>query len=435
MSDFDHLEIINRIWFERRDIISDGFDKALNSLKEYCPEINIQKYPTGSKVWTWTIPPKWQVKEAWIKSKDKKIVDVKDHPLHVMSYSIPVNETINHADLMKRIHTIPECPDAIPFEFSYYKEQWGFCVEHNRLPEFNCEEYEVFINSSFEEGELKVGEIVIPGEYSREVVLISHLCHPCQVDDDLTGVVALLSLQEKIKKLTDCKYTYRILIVPETIGTIAYLANNEEIIEKVDFGICLGSLGNNNNISLQRSRQNNSWIDLAAENVLKENCSSFRIGNFGQIIGNDEKVLDSPGVNIPTISLTRCNFWSEGHRPFYEYHSSKDTPAIICIDRILEVEGTVQKILSQLESNFFPIANFRGPVFFSSLDLWIDPRENSDHMKKIYRLTELLHQKNISLIEIANELEISFETLMEWIQKFERKNLISRKSVFHSTDK
>lgn len=435
MSSFNHLEVINRIWFERRDIISDGFDNALLALKEYCPKIQIHEYPTGSKVWTWIIPPKWEVKEAWVKSDGKKIIDIKDHPLHVMSYSQPINETVSYHELMKNLYTIPELPDAVPFEFSYYKKQWGFCLEHNRLSELTAEDYEVYIDSKFEQGHLKVGEIFIPGKFSNEIILIAHLCHPCQVDDDLTGVVALLSLYQKINKMAELNYSYRILLVPETIGTIAYLANNEEIIDRADYGICLGSLGNSNDVSLQRSRQVDSLVDIAAENALREFKKPYRVGEFAQVIGNDEKVLNSPGVEIPTISLTRCKFWVEGHRAFQEYHSSKDTPDIICVERILEAENMVEKILLQLESNFYPVPRFKGPVFFSSLDLWIDPRKNPDHMKKIYRLTELLHQKNITLIEIAYELEISFEILLEWIQIFEKNNLINRKSVFHSTDK
>ena len=122
MSKFNHIEVINKIWFKRRDIISDGFDSSLLALKDFCPDINIHKYPTGSKVWTWTIPPKWEVKEAWIKANGKKIVDIHDHPLHVMSYSMPVSKKISHDELMKFIYTIPENPEGIPFEFSYYRE-------------------------------------------------------------------------------------------------------------------------------------------------------------------------------------------------------------------------------------------------------------------------------------------------------------------------
>ena len=117
---------------------------------------------------------------------------------------------------------------------------------------------------------LRLVRFLFPGESKREIILIAHLCHPCQVDDDLTGVVALLSLNEKLREKANHRYSIRIMIVPETIGTIAHLANNEDIIESADFGICLGSLGNKNNLSLQQSRTGNSMLDLASENVLRE---------------------------------------------------------------------------------------------------------------------------------------------------------------------
>ncbi|MEE2924503.1 MAG: DUF4910 domain-containing protein, partial [bacterium] len=283
------------------------------------------------------------------------------------------------------------------------------------------------IDSTFSDGTLKVGEIFIPGSSGREIILIAHLCHPCQVDDDLTGVVALLSLSEKLRKHKN-HYSYRILIVPETIGTIAHLANNDEILESADFGICLGSLGNKNNLSLQQSRTGHSMLDLAAKNVLRETSIIHRVGKFGEVIGNDEKVLESPGVSIPTISLTRCQPWLEG-RPFPEYHSSLDTPEKITLERIIEVEDIVEKILMQLNSNFYPIPKFKGPIYLTPLNLWIDPRKDPQYLIKINELMQLLHEDDLSMIEIANRLEISYSLLMEWVDTFEKNELLSRKAI------
>ena len=54
--------------------------------------------------------------------------------------------------------------------------------------------YRVVIRTLFEPGELKVGEIVIPGQSSQTFVLVAHLCHPAMVNDDLTGVVVGLEV-------------------------------------------------------------------------------------------------------------------------------------------------------------------------------------------------------------------------------------------------
>ena len=45
------MKLINDIWFKRRDIISDGYDDALEHISKIIP-ICIHQIPTGTKCWT-----------------------------------------------------------------------------------------------------------------------------------------------------------------------------------------------------------------------------------------------------------------------------------------------------------------------------------------------------------------------------------------------
>ena len=56
---------------------------------------------------------------------------------------------------------------------------------------------------------------------------MSDLCHPHMVNDDMTGVAVAIDIARALRARKDPRYTYRILIVPETIGTVAYLSQNE----------------------------------------------------------------------------------------------------------------------------------------------------------------------------------------------------------------
>ncbi|BDG45787.1 hypothetical protein PspKH34_03480 [Parageobacillus sp. KH3-4] len=48
---------------------------------------------TGTKVFNWEIPKEWVIREAWIKDEEgNEIVNMKNHNLHVLNYSIPVNK-------------------------------------------------------------------------------------------------------------------------------------------------------------------------------------------------------------------------------------------------------------------------------------------------------------------------------------------------------
>ena len=143
------IKLIKDIWFKRRDIVSDGFDEALNYISKIIP-LKIHKIPSGTKCWTWKVPEKWSVKEAYIEDlKGNQLLNLKDHLLHVISYSLPIDKVVTKEELMKHLHTNSKRPDAIPFEFKYYERDWGFCIQHNKLKKFTKDKYKVFIDSKF----------------------------------------------------------------------------------------------------------------------------------------------------------------------------------------------------------------------------------------------------------------------------------------------
>ena len=112
-----------------------------------------------------------------------------DHPLHVVSYSLPFEGVVSRDELLPHLHVHPRLPDAIPFVFKYYERDWGLCASQQLRDSLTDERYRVVIRTIFEPGTLKVGEMVIPGESQESFVLVAHLCHPAMVNDDLTGVV------------------------------------------------------------------------------------------------------------------------------------------------------------------------------------------------------------------------------------------------------
>ena len=108
------IELINELWFKRRDIVSDGYDESLYYISKIIP-LKIHEISSGTKCWTWTVPKKWTVKDAYIEDLDgNRILDLKDHPLHVISYSLPIDEVITKEKLMRHLHTNPEKPDVLP---------------------------------------------------------------------------------------------------------------------------------------------------------------------------------------------------------------------------------------------------------------------------------------------------------------------------------
>ena len=416
------MNLLEEVWFLRRDIVSEGHEKALRRLAQILP-FDIEGYPSGTEAWTWIIPPRWSVGQAWVKAGGRTLINVADHPLHVLSYSQPISGTISRDELLAHLHTRPDQPAAIPFEFSYYQPKWGFCVQQDRLDEFTADEYEVFIDSRFEQGELEMGVLHLPGETEEEVVLMAHLCHPCMANDDLAGVVVLMGVAQALMNKPKRRFSYRFLVGPETIGPIAYLSRHEDLIPNMRHGLFLEMLGNDDALSLQHSLQGDAAMDRALLLALRSTGNAFREGCFREVIANDERVLNGPGVNVPTCSLSRSAYWGRGEMPYPQYHTSADSPGIINAERLEESRDVVLSALDILEKNYTPRRRFMGPVFLSRYGLWVDWREDRQLNAKQEEVMRLL-EGDLDLLAIAHRLELDFGILKAWLDKFAAHGLL-----------
>ena len=223
----DIHELIETLYPICRSITGNGVRETLQIIKKYIP-IQIHEVSSGTQVFDWIIPKEWNIKDAYIKNKNgKKIIDFKKSNLHVLSYSIPIKKKIHFNELKKYLHTLPEHPDWIPYLTSYYKENWGFCLSHNELSKMRQEEYDILIDSTLEQGSLTYGELFLPGEKEEEILFSCYVCHPSMCNDNLSGI-AILTLLAKYLKGFKTKYSYRFLFIPETIGAITWLAQNED---------------------------------------------------------------------------------------------------------------------------------------------------------------------------------------------------------------
>lgn len=410
------IELLKELWFKPRHLISDGYDESLARLSEIVP-MKIHEIPSGTKCWTWVVPEKWNIKEAYIEDMEgNRLLDVQSHPLHVISYSLPINKVVGREELMKHIHTKPDRPDAIPYEFKYYERDWGFCIPHNRLPEFGKDRYKVVIDSEFVQGTLKVGEYTIPGKTKETIAFVAHLCHPAMANDDMAGVAVLMDIAKELQK-RDNRYTYAFFILPETIGSIAYLSQNEERISDFKCGIFLEMLGNSTSLALQRTRQDTHRLDRIARYVMKHRLRDFREAAFQTLVGNDEFVFNGPGVDVPMISISRF--------PYPEYHTSDDNIDIISEESLQESKGVVMDIVDILEQDYIPKRTFKGPVFLSGNGLWVDWRVNKT-LNENLELIMLRLEGDKSCFDIAEELEMDFADALDYISKLFEKGFVEK---------
>jgi aminopeptidase-like protein len=366
-------ELIEKLWRLPRDIVSDGYDTALYALSTQLP-MEIHEYPTGTECWTWLVPEKWTCNEAWLETLDgRRLFSYQENPLHVVSYSLPIDGEVSREELFEHLHVHPELADAIPFVFKYYERDWGLCCSQELKNTLQADRYRVVIRSEFSHGSLKVGEVVVPGKSTKSFVLCAHLCHPAMVNDDLSGVVVGMKVMQELLKRRDLRYTYRFLILPETIGSIAYLSHHEELIPDMTGGLFLEMLGLDNPHALQLSFQADTEIDRCLIRTLGENDGAGWTGAFRRVVGNDERQFNAPGVRVPMLSLSRVLRDKAGKNPYYpEYHSSHDTPELASQVRLEESRDLVLRMIDSLEGNQVPVNRYKGEVFCSRYGLNID---------------------------------------------------------------
>lgn len=431
------MELIEELWFLKRDLISDDYDRALARLAEEIP-MTIHEVPTGTKVWTWTVPEKWTCQEAYLETMDgERLLDYADHPLHVPSYSLPFEGEVSRAELLEHLHVHDSITDAIPYKFPYYKREWGLCATQELRETLNDEQYKVVIRSSFEPGTLKIGEVFIQGEVDDCFILAAHLDHPAMVNDDLTGVVVGIDVARQLMNGPKPHYSYRVLLFPETLGSIAYLSQHEDLIPQMKGGLFLEMLGNDAPHALQQSFQPNGHVDKRLVSAFSTLQPDGYVGPYRSIIDNDERQFNAPGVRIPMLSLSRVeNPASPESRfaPYPEYHSSKDRPEIVNQQRLEASRNLVLALLKAYDGDRTYVVNqFKGEIFASGYDLWVDYRQDADGHKRLFEIIERCDGSR-TVADIAQELALPFDTVWQLVEKLREKELVAYSDIPQPSD-
>jgi aminopeptidase-like protein len=342
-------ELAGRLFPICRSITGNGFRQSLEMIREILPEIQVFEIPSGTAVYDWTIPKEWNIRGGWIKNlQGETIIDFNDCNLHVMGYSVPVHQTISREELLDHIYTQPEQPEWIPYVTSYYKERWGFCMSERQKQALTDAEYEVCIDSTLEDGYLTYGELVLPGETDDEIFFSTYLCHPSMANNELSGPCVQTEVIKYLKSLSHRRYTYRLVFIPETIGSITYLSRNLEVLQQhVKAGFVLSCVGDNRTYSMVSTKYEDTLADRVLNNVLKFHYPDYLRYSFMKR-ASDERQYGSAGVDLPV-----CAFCRSKYHEYPEYHTSADNMDLISPEGLSGAYEVLVKVINALENNYF----------------------------------------------------------------------------------
>ncbi len=322
-------DLADRIFPIGRSITGEGVLETLRIINEElkeakCPLLDIKNVPSNTVVYDWKVPREWKIRFGYIENeKHERIIDYAVNPLHIMGYSIPVDKWVDLDELKQYVYIQEDMPDAIPYVTSYYKERFGFCMTKEQRDSLPEGKYHMYIDSELFDGNLTYGELVIKGKSDKEIFFSTYVCHPHMANNESSGPALSTYLIKYVNSLTDRRYTYRFIFIPETIGSITYLSKNLEYMKKhIVAGYNLSCVGDNNNYSIVESRYANTEADRALSNVLDHNVKYTRYDYLNR--GSDERQYNAPGVDLPVVGFSRSLFGR-----FPEYHTSKDDMSLV----------------------------------------------------------------------------------------------------------
>jgi aminopeptidase-like protein len=411
-----------------RSLTGAGVRQTLAYLSNLLPGLIVHEVPSGTLAFDWTVPDEWTVRDAYIADESgKRVVDFQQHNLHLVGYSEPVDVWLDREELEQYLHSLPDQPDAIPYVTSYYKRRWGFCLTHNQRLSLPPGRYHAVIDSDLKPGVLNYAELILPGETDEEVLLSTYICHPSMANNELSGPVVTTALVQWLQSLEKRRYTYRVVFIPETIGSIVYLSKNiDQLKRQVMAGFNITCIGDDRCYSYLPSRTGSTLSDEVALHVLKHIDSDFKRYSWLDR-GSDERQYCAPGVDLPIATIMRSKY-----EEYPEYHTSLDNLDLVTPGGLEGGFIALRRSIEIIEQNIYLKATVLCEPQLGKRGLYptLSTKGSGDQVRAMMNLISFCDGTR-TLLDIANLIEEPFWDLLPIVEKLIVNELLEyRETVF-----
>ncbi|HOX24967.1 MAG TPA: DUF4910 domain-containing protein [Candidatus Krumholzibacteria bacterium] len=422
------LGLIRKLAPLRRIIAAPDYDKAVAHLRNLLP-FEVREYKAGRPHNGWVIPPRWEATEAVIRRGGEVVYDGLQHPLGVIALSAPFVGRVSLAELRSHLHYHHGHPEAIPFhyrqQFRSWRRDWGFCVPRRLYESLAEGEYEVRIQTVEAPGRLKVLEYEHRGRLDATIVIGADLDRPGVANDGVSGCAVGIELMQRLRGRST-KFSYRLVLVPGTIGSEYYLGRSPARRRAPLFeGVFLEMLGTPTPLALQRARGGAGAFGAGLARALAATGAGHRIGDFESVLINDEHVWEAYG--IPMCSLSRF--------PYPQYHCSLDDAGAITEEALAEAAAVLVSGVDDLETTRLVTRRFTGTVCLShpDYDLYVDPGEAvlgtaaGEEVLRLRRLMDLVPglERPTTTRELAVRVGLPEAEVAAYLERWAAKGLIA----------
>jgi len=151
-----------------------------------------------------------------------------------------------------------------------------------------------------------------------------------------------------VKQLDHQLYTYRFVIFPETIGSIAYLSKKYKLLkERLICGFHLTCVGDDRGYSVIASKYQNTLADQLLKSHAKEK-DDFKFYNF-QERRSDERQYGMAGIDLPICTFSRSKPGS-----YQEYHTHLDNFSVVTEKALADSYDFLVNIIKTIELGLYP---------------------------------------------------------------------------------
>lgn len=405
-----------------RSLSGPGVRETLAILGRHLGGMQVHEAESGSQVFDWTVPDEWIIRDGYVADESgRRMVDFRKHNLHVVGYSEPVDRWMELDELDRHLHSLPDMPDAVPYVTSYYARRWGFCLSHNERRSLKPSRYRAVIDAELKPGVINYADLILPGQTEQEVLLSTYICHPSMANNELSGPVVTTALARWLMSLESRRYTYRLVFIPETIGSLIYLSRHlDHLKRQVVAGFVITCVGDDRSYSFLPSRAGNTLSDRAALHVLQHIAPSFRRYSWLDR-GSDERQYCAPGIDLPVASIMRSKY---GEYP--EYHTSLDDLSLITPSGLAGAFSALRQAIEVIENDGYPKVAVLGEPQLGKRGLYpnLSTAESAASVRSMMNLISYSDGTR-SLLEIADLIHESMHRLLKLLVPLQANGLIT----------
>lgn len=177
-------------------------------------------------------------------------------------------------------------------------------------------------------------------------------------NDNLSGLILWALLYRELS-LRKTRHSYVFIIVPETIGAIAYLSQNENAMKLINGGFILTTCAGPGEFGYKYSYLGNHLVDRVVDRTFKEQNKSYIAYPF-DINGSDERQYSSPFFRIPIGTICKDKYYE-----YDFYHTSLDDLDFVDSKYLVECLQLYLSVIGNLEMNvsYKSVNPFCEPMF------------------------------------------------------------------------